>query len=145
MRQPVQGVAVAALLLITSLVTFAQSMPDLSGMRKYFKDDIDGKPYALLQTPRSGLGLGSVYTNYRGQSLAYATPEDCFSSDVLGNFEAFVLTIPQANSQSSYSWQVGLKVAAAGAITSDAQAEFDRKKVRNMVLTMPTVTREFWS
>lgn len=114
-------------------------------MRNYLKDQIDGKPYALVQTPRSGLGLGSVYTNYRGQSLAYATPEDCVSADVLQKFTAVDLEIPQSNSQSSYSWQVGLKVAAAGAITSEAKAEFDRKKVRNMVLSVPKMTREFWS
>jgi len=112
----------------------AQGTYDLKQMREYFKARIPNGPYIYLQSPRTGLGVGTVYTVVDGQNVFYSRPADCFSATFLqkatnppdtdqmavANFE---------NMTGKYSWQLGLKVANAGPITEEVKAEFGKNRV----------------
>src|SRR5262249_35072925 len=64
-------------------ILFPSTTYDLKEMRDYFKKNIAGGPYIYLQSPRSGLGVGTIYTVPNGQMIFYSRPEECFSKTFL--------------------------------------------------------------
>jgi hypothetical protein len=126
--------------------SFAASTVDLKQMREYFKNTISGGPYIYLQSPRTGLGLGSVYTVAKGQTIFFSRPEECFSQAFLDRTKSTnntdTMAVDNLNLTGKYSWQLGLKVANAGPITKETDAEFSNKHVTSMTVTIPYLKRQ---
>src|SRR5258708_26487112 len=114
-------IAVLVLMLASSVAYIkpvrAQSTFDLKQMRDYFAKRIADGPYIYLQSPRTGLGVGTVYSIVDGQTLFYSRPEDCFSQSILDKAHTSKLAVSNLNITGQFTWQLGLRVANAGPIT----------------------------
>jgi hypothetical protein len=115
---------------------------DLKQMRKYFKESIANGPYIYLQSPRTGLGVGTIYSVVKNQTLFFSRPNDCFTKEILGQAETDEMAVPEMNIAGKYSWELGLQVAASGPITEAVKAEFSKKRVSSMTLKIPYLKRD---
>ena len=133
-------------LLAASTVTSKEPY-DIKRMREYFKKEIPNAPYTFLQTPRSALGVGTIFIVVDGQNLFYSRPEDCFPTDLLAkaNNPSDEIILPQETITASYDWKIGLGVANAGAITEEVKAEFEKSRVSTMTLTIGLLKRSLLS
>ena len=139
-------IASSLLLLAVVAVAAGQGTYDLKQMREYFKKRIPNGPYIYLQSPRTGLGVGTVYTVVDGQNVFYSRPADCFSSSFLTKVQnpsqADQMAVANFdNVTGKYSWQLGLRVANAGPITEEVKADFGKNRVSSMTLKMPYLKR----
>jgi|ERR1041384_783049 hypothetical protein len=134
------------LLLAASTVTSKEPY-GIKRMREYFKKEIPNAPYIFLQTPRSALGVGTIFTVIDGQNFFYSRPEDCFSTEVLkkANNPSDEIILPEGTITAQYDWKIGLGVANAGAITEEVKAEFENNHVSTMTLTIGHLKRSLLS
>src|SRR5947209_9192366 len=80
----------------------AQGTFDLKQMRDYFgSKKFPNGPYIYLQSPRTGMGVGTIYSIVNGQNVFYSRPEECFSQDFLARAnnpsEADTMAVPNLN------------------------------------------------
>jgi hypothetical protein len=115
---------------------------DLKQMRKYFEESIANGPYIYLQSPRTGLGVGTIYSIVHGQTLFFSRPNDCFSKEILDKAETDQMAVRNLNIAGKYSWQLGLRVADSAPITDEVKAEFSKKRVSSMTLKIPYLKRD---
>jgi hypothetical protein len=113
---------------------------DLGQMRDYFKK-LSGGPYVYLQTPRTGLGVGTIYV-IKGKSTYYITrPEDCFAQSVLGRVTSSAKPVT-GTLESKYSLDAGLKVVPVGPITNELKVGLSKNGVSSVVVTIPSLQQK---
>jgi hypothetical protein len=117
---------------------------DLKAMREYFKSKIANGPYIYQQSPRTGLGVGTIYTVADGKTIFYSRPDECFSRDFLEGIQknADQMAVENFNQVGKYNLQLGLNIANAGPVTPDVQAELTRKHAASIVLNVPYLKRQ---
>lgn len=125
---------------LTTGILYAQGTSDLNTMRDYFKKRIADGPYMFLQSPRTGLGVGTIYAMLNKTTFFYNRPEDCFSSKTLSK-ATDTMQVTNFNSTGKYSLDVGLKVANSGPITQAVQSEFQHKKASTVTVKIPYIKR----
>lgn len=128
---------------LTSIFLNAQAASDLNTMREYFRRQIADGPYTFLQSPRTGLGVGTVYTVQDKMTIYYTRPENCFTPDTLAIVKnSDTMKVADFNSTSKYSLDIGLKIANAGPITNEVKSEFERKGASKVTVKIPYLKRQ---
>jgi len=134
------------LLCFVCSVLFAQGTLDLKDMRKYFEKDVSDGPWTFLQSPRTALGVGTIYTKVNDSSLVFSRPDECFTYKVLQRSQDPVNTKTfTVNKTGRFSLELGLRVANAGPITDEVNAEFKRKGVTAVKINYGEMKRNFLS
>jgi len=128
---------------LSSAFLNAQGISDLNTMRDYFRKEIADGPYTFLQSPRTGLGVGTVYMVQDKMTIFYTRPDNCFTPDTLAVVQkSDTMKVSNFNSTSKYSLDIGLKVANAGPITDDVKSEFQKKGASKVVVKIPYLKRQ---
>ncbi len=134
----------ALLTVLSAAVALASSglnaQSDLREMRDFFKN-LTGGPYIYLQTPRTDFGLGSIYLIEDKTTYFVSKPEACFPPSVLEDATSNLRPLKRAL-DSSYSVEVGLKVAPAGPLTEEAKAELKKNGVTGVQVSIPNLRQE---
>lgn len=82
MKRPAFALLTTALAFAGASAAVAQGPFDLKQTREFFKKLQDG-PYMYLQTPRTGLGVGTIFTIVDGTTFFVRRPTECFSAALL--------------------------------------------------------------
>lgn len=114
----------------------------LSEIRDIFKNQIPDGPWTFLQAPRTGLGVGTVYTIVDGVTVFYSRPEDCFAKELLEKAQD-KMVVASRDITGKVDWSIGLRVANAGPITEEINAEFKKHRASQMKFKIGRLKRDF--
>ena len=125
-----------------ALNTYAQKPSDLGQMREYFRS-IAGGPYIYLQGANSDMTVGTLMAEIDGTQFFVRRPESCFGPAIIKSLVAGAGKVEpiNVNRTAHLDLNIGLNATRLGAVTSDVQAEFEKKGAKSVDIKYGTLTR----